>query len=216
MTSNYDYQMLSIDSLVPFADHPFKPYAEQRLADMVESIRTNGIMVPVIVRPATDGKYEILSGHNRVTAAQAAGVESIPVVVRKDLTDEDALLIVTETNLMQRAFADLTHSERAIAIATHYNAMKKKSGYRTDLLEEIESLTSAPMATRLSTKDKLGEKYGLSKDTIMRYVRINGLINELKKRLDNNQIALRVAVSLSYLQKHEQKFKVANFVKTIF
>jgi len=204
MSSSHDYQEISLELLVPFANHPFKQYEGQRLYDMVESIRANGVLVPIVVRPVTDGKYEILSGHNRVAAAKEAELESIPAVVREGLTEEEALLVVTETNLIQRSFADLRHSERAIAIFTHYEAMKKKSGYRTDLLGEIEELTFSPVAKR-SSMGKLGEQYGLSKDTIARYLRVNSLIDGLKEKLDNNEIALRVAVTLSYLRKKEQQ-----------
>jgi len=203
--SNRDYQEISVDLLVPFANHPFTQYEGQRFTDMVESIRQSGVLVPIVVRPIEDGKFEILSGHNRVAAAREAGVEAVPAVMREGLTDEEALFVVTETNLIQRSFADLRHSERALTIATHYDAMKKKSGYRSDLLEEIEALTCAPVAHRLKTREKLGEQYGLSKDTIARYLRVNGLIEELKTRLDNGEIALRVAVTLSYLRKKEQQ-----------
>ena len=203
MSSDRNYQNISVDQLVPFANHPFKPYEGQRFEDMVESVKANGVLVPVVVRPIADGKFEILSGHNRVAAAKEAGLDAIPAVVREGLTDDEAMLIVTETNLIQRSFADLRHSERALAIATHYNAIKKKSGYRSDLLGEIEELTNSPLAKR-STMGKLGEQYGLSKDTIARYLRVNGLVAGLKERLDNGEIALRVAVTLSYLRKKEQ------------
>jgi len=200
------YRKININLVVPFKNHPFKPYEGQRLMDMVESVRANGVLAPIIVRPASNGKYEILSGHNRVAAAKAAELETVPAVVYEELTDEEALLIVTETNLIQRSFADMKHGERAIAIATHYNAMKKKSGYRSDLLNEIDGLTCSPLANKSKrTMGELGEQYGLSKDTIARYLRVNGLIDELKERLDDGVIALRVAVTLSYLRENEQK-----------
>ncbi|MDR2729214.1 MAG: ParB N-terminal domain-containing protein, partial [Chitinispirillales bacterium] len=104
---------LSIDALVPFANHPFKPYEDSRFDDMVRSIKELGVIVPVIVRPKEDGIYEILSGHNRVNAAKQAGLAEVPVIIKENLTEEEASLIVTETNLVQRSFADLSHSERA-------------------------------------------------------------------------------------------------------
>jgi ParB family chromosome partitioning protein len=204
MSNDRDYQEIRIELLVSFADHPFTQYEGQRFTDMVESIRANGVLLPIVVRPAADGKYEILSGHNRVAASREAGYDSVPAVVREGLTEEEAMLIVTETNLIQRSFADLKHSERAVALATHYNAMKKKSGYRSDLLGEIKELTSSPLAKRF-TMDKVGEQYGLSKDTIARYLRVDSLIDSLKERLDNGDIALRVAVTLSYLRRKEQE-----------
>ena len=199
------HKNINIDRFVDFKDHPFKPYEGQRFQDMVESIKANGVILPIIVRQIADDKYEILSGHNRMAAAREAGLTLIPAVVKQGLTDGEALLIVTETNLIQRSFADLKHSERAIALATHYDAMKKKSGYRSDLLQDIEKLTADPLGHRSNTRDKLGSQYGLSKNTITRYLRVNKLIPELKSRLDDDEIAMRSAVSLSYLRKKEQQ-----------
>lgn len=211
MTNEYGYRMLDINSLVPFENHPFEIYQGQRFTDMVESILTNKVIVPIVVRPHGNeiGKYEILSGHNRVEASKEAGYDTIPAIIREGLSDEEALLIVTETNLIQRSFADLKHSERAIAIATHYAAMKKKSGYRSDLLGEIDTLTRSPVGNGSKSKsramDKLGEQYGLSKNTVARYLRIHTLVDSLKEQLDVESIAIRVAVSLSYLRINEQE-----------
>jgi len=198
-------QEINIGQLVPFTNHPFKLYEGQRFTDMVESIRANGVITPIIVRPATDGKYEILSGHNRASAAKEAGLENIPAVVYEGLSDDEAMLIVTETNLVQRSFADLPHSERAVALSIHYDAMKKKSGYRTDLITEIDSLTCAPVGHRTRTRDKLSEQYGLSKNTVARYLRINKLSSALKQCLDSGNIGMRVAEALSYLRLNEQE-----------
>lgn len=205
MKNTREYQEVKLDSLVPYPDHPFEPYEGQRKADMVESIRANGVLVPIIVRSSSDGKYEILSGHNRVAAAKEVGLKIVPAVVRDDLSDGEALLVVTETNLIQRAFADLTHSERAATLATHYEAMKMKSGYRSDLIQDIESMTSSPVGPRSTTRDKLGAQHGLSKNTITRYLCVNKLIPELKSRLNKDGIAMRAAVSLSFLSAEEQE-----------
>ena len=197
----------NLDSLIPFANHPFTLYEGQRFTDMVESIHANGVLVPIIIRPSSQekGKYEILSGHNRVAAAKEAKVNAIPAIIKKGLTDEDALLIVTETNLLQRSFADLKHSERAVALSTHYEAIKKKPGYRSDLIDEIEKLSGAPVGHRMKSRDQLGEQYGLGKTTIARYLRINKLIQALKERLDRNEIGMHVAETLSFLKVEEQE-----------
>ena len=194
------------DKLVTFDKHPFKLYEGQRFTDMVESVRSNGVIVPIVVRSYIQekGKYEILSGHNRVAAAREAGQKEVPVIIRNNLTDEEVLLIVTETNLIQRSFADLKHSERAVALSIHYEAMKKKSGYRSDLLAEIEELTCAPLGHGKRTRDKLGAQYSLGKTTVARYLRVNKLIPALKERLDNDEIGMRAAEALSYLQITEQ------------
>ena len=204
-----NYQEISVHSLVPFKDHPFKLYApeEQRFTDMVESVHANGVLTPIIVRPLSEGKYEILSGHNRVEAAREAGLETVPAIVREGLSDDEAMFIVTETNLIQRSFADLKHSERAVVIAVHYESMKKKSGYRSDLLDEVES-TSDQLGPRSWASGKIGEHYGLSSTTIKRYLRVDKLIQDLKDLLDADKIGIVVAVSLSYLREHEQEIIV--------
>jgi ParB family chromosome partitioning protein len=206
-TTSPKIKMIKLDDLVPFKNHPFKLYEGQQLIDMTESIRANGIYSPIIARSYTEkkGKYEILSGHNRTTAARSAGLKEVPVIIKDGLTDEEALLIVTESNLIQRSFADLKHSERAIVLAMHYEAMKKQSGYRSDLLNEINELTCAPMGHGMRTRDKLSAQYGLGKTTIARYLRVDKLIPALKDRLDNDEIGMRAAEALSYLNVKEQE-----------
>jgi len=210
---------LSLDKLVPFADHPFKLYDGERLDDMVRSVKEYGVIVPVIVRPldGDEGTYEILSGHNRVNAAKIAGVAEVPVVIKKGLTDGEAKLIVTETNLRQRSFADLSHSERAIALHTHLEALKESKGgqgKRNDIFDEIERLsnpheikeneTSALLGEKLYSVEKVGAQYGLSKNSVARYVRVSLLDEALQRRMDNDEIGIYPAVSLSYLAPDEQ------------
>lgn len=195
-----------LDNLIPFKDHPFTLYEGQRFMDMVESVRANGVLVPIVVRPADEeGKYEILSGHNRVEAARMAGIDSILAIVRTGLTEEEAMLIVTETNLMQRSFSDLRHSERAIVLSAHYEAMKAKAAHRLDLIAEIEELSGAPLGHGMKTRDKIGAKYNLGKTTVARYLRINKLIPQLQNRLDKGEIGMRVAEALSFLEVKEQE-----------
>jgi len=210
-TTNVD-----IKHLRPYSNHPFKLYTGQRFNDMVESIRDIGIIYPIIVRPVKghDFDYEILSGHNRVKAAQAAGVDPVPCIVKDGLTDEEAHLIVTESNLIQRSFSDLSHSERAEALAVHHEALKQQ-GKRTDIINEIENLlnasdnagfeTSLPVAKKLTSMGVVGEKYGLSKDNVARYLRLNRLLTCHKERLDNNELSIRAGVTLSYLTANEQE-----------
>ena len=207
--SNHSYQEIAVNLLIPFANHPFKLYDDHRLDDMEESIRANGVHTPIIVRPAPsdEGKYEILSGHNRTEAAKKVGVETVPTIVRKGLTDDEAMFVVTETNLIQRSFTDMLHSEKSVVIAVHYEAIKKKQGYRSDLLESIEGTgaTGEQVAPKLKSADKIGEQYSLSADTIKRYLRVNKLIQPLKERLDNDCFGIVAAVALSYLNEKEQQ-----------
>ncbi|WP_243136981.1 ParB N-terminal domain-containing protein [Alkaliphilus serpentinus] len=204
---------LRLEDLIPFKNHPFKLYEGDRFKDMVESIKNYGVIVPIVVRKIDD-KYEILSGHNRVNAAKEAGLTEIPTVIKEGLTEEEATLIVTETNLMQRSFSELAHSERATVIATRHHAMKSQ-GVRNDLLDEIETLSKAPdlaqdetcgpLDHKLKTRDKLGEEYGLSPRSITRYIRLNHLNNGLKDLVDEGKIAMRAGVDLSYLSEDNQE-----------
>jgi ParB family chromosome partitioning protein len=181
---------------------------------MVESIRENGVIIPIIVSPIDDFTYEILSGHNRVEAAKAAELEYIPAIVRENLSAEEALLIVTETNLIQRSFSDMTHSERAVTLSMHHDAIKRQ-GRRSDLIREIDNMlnasntnaleTSSPVEKKLTSMEEIGQNYALSKESVARYLRIDKLINELKARLDDGEIALRAAVTVSYLASAEQE-----------
>jgi len=203
-----------LDSLVPFPVNPFGLYTGQRLDDMIESIQANGVLVPIIVRPLGDGTYEILSGHNRVEASRLAALQTIPAVVRDDLNDEEALLVLTETNLLQRSLADLTHSERAVALSVHYEAMKSQ-GRRSDLIEEVEAMlqdgvgsmfsTSGPVGQKLGARKRISLEQGLSERHVARYLRVSRLIKPHQNRLDSGAISLRTAVSLSYLSAGEQE-----------
>jgi len=206
-------QEISISMLQPFHNHPFKLYEGERFDDMVRSIKELGVIVPIIVRPKEGGCFEILSGHNRVNAAKEVGLETVPAVIKEQLSDDEAALIVTETNLMQRSFSDLLHSERAIALAAHHKTLKRQ-GARTDLLEELEKLlkpheigdegTLCHGGTRLTSLDKVGQKYSLSKRTVARYLRLNELISEILERVDSEEITFLAAVTLSYLKENEQ------------
>ncbi len=205
---------VSLSQLVPFSNHPFKLYEGHRLNDMVESIKEYGVITPLIVRPIEDNKYEILSGHNRANSAKIASLEKIPVVIKEDLTDEEAMLIVTETNLIQRAFSELSHSEKARILTERHDAIKEQ-GRRTDLIDEIEKLykvddleensTNGQIGHQLKSRDKIGSQYDLSSRKVSRYLRIDTLIKELKERLDNGQIPFTAAVDLSFLNNNEQE-----------
>jgi len=216
--SPYEIKNILISKLLPFANHPFKLYEGKRFDDMRESIKENGVMLPIIARPADGGNYEILSGHNRTEAAKAAGLEFVPAIIREDLNEAEAMLIVTETNLIQRSFADLSHVEKSIALAMHYEAVKRQ-GSRAELINEIEYLlknngnisnnahfeAGAQLGHQLKSRDITALKYGLSKNTVARYLRVNKLIDPLKERLDNKEFGIVPAVEISYLSSEEQE-----------
>lgn len=203
-----------ISDLVPFKNHPFKLYQGERLDDMVASIKEHGIITPLIVRPLENNQYEILSGHNRVNAGKLAGLEKAPVVIKENLTDEEAMLIVTETNLIQRSFWELSHSEKARILAERHEA-EKRWGKNSNKINEIEMMSnidgyeknsnSGTMCPQGETRDKIAGIYDLSPRNVSNYLRIDILIDELKIRLDNNEIPFRAGVDLSFLKEEEQK-----------
>lgn len=208
---------IPLDKLVPFSRHPFKLYEGQKLDDLVESVKANGVMIPIIVRQSvsdidTETSYEILSGHNRVNAARLAGLETIHAIIKDNLGDDEAMLIVTTTNLIQRQFVEMSHSERAAVLSAHHAAIKQQ-GRRHDLVKEIENMlntshgaensTSSPLGN-LTSMDKTGAEYALSKNTIARYLRVNMLTDGLKESLDFGKFGMRAAVAVSYLSEETQ------------
>lgn len=210
--------MLPIELLVPYPNHPFKLYEGERFTDMVRSIKEMGVLLPIIVRPFfvddEEGEmYEILSGHNRVNAAREAGLEEIPSIIRRDLSDEEAILIVTETNLRQRGFESLSYSERAIALKYHMDAIIHQ-GKRTDLIEEINSMLNIDNTVEISTcaqnkkksksRDKIAAKYELGHATVSRYLRLCELSRDFLDKVDNDEIGLYAAMLISYLKVEEQ------------
>ncbi len=206
-----------ISDLIPFKDHPFRLYEGERLNDMVESIKEHGIITPIVLRRLDDGTLQILSGHNRVNAAQVAGIKQInkdKFIILEGVTDEEAMLIVTETNLIQRSFAELSHSEKARILTERHKAIKEQ-GKRMDIINEIEMMsnidgyeensTSYQFDKKLESNEKLGEKYDLSPANVSRYLRIDMLIDQLKARLDENEIPFMAGVDLSFLKGEQQE-----------
>ena len=203
---------VSIEKLVPFNKNPFRLYSGERLDDMTESIRKNGILVPIIVR-GKGAIFEILSGHNRVNAGTIAGLKEIPAIILENISDDEAMVYVVETNLIQRSFVEMTYSEKAAVIALHHSQMFSQ-GKRNDILEQIKLLenphryngneTLPQIGAKLRTDEKIGDKYSLSKNTIARYLRINKLIPKLKNLLDDGNINFIPAVTISFLKEDEQ------------
>ena len=194
-------QEISIDLIDEFPNHPFKVRMDESMMEMADSVKQHGILVPAIIRPKEDGRFEMVAGHRRMTACMIAEKEEIPCIVR-DLTDEEATIIMVDSNLQRE---QLLPSEKAFAYKMRLDAMKKQ-GRRTDL-------TSAPLAQKLTSRAELGKAVGESQDQVRRYIRLTDLIPELLDLVDNSvlkekdklQIALRPAVELSYLTQQEQR-----------
>lgn len=210
----YDKIELEIEKLVPFPEHKFKLYEGERLNSMTESIKANGIIVPIIVWKK-ENEYIILSGHNRVHAGKIAGLTKVPAIIKENLTKDEAVLIVTETNLCQRSFTDLSYSERAFSLKQHYEAVKKQ-GKRNDIINEIETLlntqkfnensTSVQVGQKLDSREKVGNKYGLSNTQVARYLKISSLDTDLINKLDAEIISFVIAYELSCIDKEKQEY----------
>ncbi len=206
-------KQVPIDMLVPYHNHKFTLYEGERLDDMVNSVKENGVLTPIIVRKTDGEKYEILAGHNRVNAAELAGLTTVPAVIKENIPDDEAEMYVIETNLIQRGFEDLKITERAAVVAARHSAMfdddKRKAIERElAILNGDEIPEETENGEKKSKLAEVGENYGLSKDTIARLIRIDKLADELKPLVDSGKIAVRAAVNLSYLFVSEQK-KVA-------
>lgn len=202
-------QMIPVDKIVSFHDHPFRMYEGERLDDMVASIKEHGVLIPVIVQKMDKG-YEMLAGHNRWNASKIVGSEEIPAIVKEDLTEEEEYIYVIETNLMQRSFTELLPSEKAAVLALRYEKIKCQ-GKRKDIIEEIAKLsgieiddTSGHDVHRCKSRDTIGEEYGMTGRNIARYARLHQTIEPIKEMVDNGTMTMGTAVELSYLSEDEQ------------
>ncbi len=208
-------QMLAVDAIRPFHNHPFHLYEGERLDDMVESIREHGVLNPVIVRKMHYG-YEMLSGHNRQNAAKIAGLKEIPAIVKEGLSEAEAYVYVIETNLMQRSFTDLQISEKAAVLAERYDKVlyQRKKDEIIAELKQLEGCDSGQNekgghSDHLSkNRDSLGQEYGLSGSSVARLLRVNQLVPEIKEMLDVGEMQLMAAVQLSYLPEMGQQLVV--------
>jgi ParB family chromosome partitioning protein len=202
-------QMLPVEGIKPFHDHPFHLYEGERLEDMIASVKEHGILNPVIVQKTPEG-YEMLSGHNRLNAAKLAEMKEIPAIVKADLSEEEAYIYVIETNLMQRSFSDLLISEKAAVLKARYEK-ESCQGRRNDILEEIARLEGKEVPAtgghgdhRMKTRDSIGKEYELSGSSVGRLLKINDLIKPFKDMLDRGSLYTKVALQLAFLPEEEQ------------
>ncbi len=203
-------QQIPCDQLHPYHNHKFEMYTGERLEDMIESIRENGVLSPIIVQPIDNG-YEILIGHNRWNASKLARLPTVPAIVKTGLTEDEALTFVVESNVMQRGFTNLRISEQAAVIALRHSKMFSQ-GKRNDILRELamleksetDILTLTPMESKLDSGKAVGAEYGLSKGSVIRLIRIDKLIDELKALVDSGDVSIRAGVELSFLSAEAQ------------
>lgn len=187
---------IDIGKITDFPDHPFKVNNDEKMKEMVNSVKEYGVIMPVIVRPKEDGNYEMISGHRRKRACELAGVKQIRCIV-KDLSDDEATILMVDSNIQRE---EILPSEKAFAYKLKLEAMKHQ-GKRVDL-EENE--TSTPVVAKLRTDEILGNEVGESRENIRRFIRLTYLIPELLEEVDNKRIAFRPAVELSYLEEDYQ------------
>ena len=184
---------IPVEKLKPFPNHPFQVRDDDSMKETVESIKTYGVLQPVIVRTTKDGDYEILSGHRRKHACELAGRKTIPAIVR-ELDDDAAIIFMVDSNLQRE---NILPSERAAAYKMKLEALKRQ-GARTDL-------TSAQVVPKLSAREKVAEEAGVNRMEVTRYIRLTELQPELQQMVDDKKIAFTPAVEISYLKPEEQK-----------
>lgn len=189
-------QRMPLSQLHPFEGHPFKVLDDDAMTETVESIRQMGVANPLIVRPDQDGGYEIISGHRRHHAAELAGLDTIPVIVR-ELADDAAVIMMVDSNLQRE---NILPSERAKAYKMKLEALKHQ-GSRTDLTCE----QNAHKLDGKKSRDIIAEQAGTSKDSVRRFIRLTELIPEILDMVDEKKISMTPAVELSYLKPEEQR-----------
>ena len=215
MTKQYN-QMTEIPGDALVYNNEYDRYQGEQFNDMVESIKQNGILQPLIVRPIKDDKYIILSGNNRKYCGEAAGLTAFPCLVKEGISDEEAQAYIDETNVYQRGFSNLRITKQAEVVARRHEKMFSK-----EKLDEIraeiavlngEAISGENNGTAPKSKlAKVGEEYGLGKTSIARLIRIYKLDESLKPYIDSGKISQRTGVDLSYISVDSQK-KIAQMI----
>ena len=186
-------QQIPIGELFPFKNHPFKVLDDESMQRTVESVEQYGVLSPLIARPRPEGGYEIISGHRRQHAAQLAGLDTLPVIVRQ-MDDDAAVLLMVDSNLQRE---NILPSERAFAYKMKLEALKNQ-GARSDL-------TSTQLVSKLRSNEQLGAENNQSRETVRRFIRLTNIVPELLDMVDEKKIAFNPAVELSYLDEAQQR-----------
>lgn len=184
---------MPLSDLHPFEGHPFKVLDDELMEQTVESIKQIGVVSPLIVRPDPEGGFEILSGHRRLHAAQLAGLEKVPVIV-KEMDDDAAIIFMVDSNLQRE---NILPSERAFSYKMKLEAIKHQG--------ERGEETSSQVGMKFQSLDIVGQEAGDSRNQVHRYIRLTNLIPEILDMVDEKKIAFNPAVELSYLKPSEQK-----------
>jgi len=188
---------VSLSEIDDFPDHPFQVKDDDAMQNMVESVQKFGILTPAVARQKEDGRYELISGHRRKRACDLAGIDTLPVIIRQMSRDE-AIIFMVDSNLQREV---ILPSEKAFSYRMKLEAMKRRAG-------RPSKDNSVPVAQNFDGKTSrqlLGEQIGESQDQIRRYIRLTELIPEILQMVDDNKMAFRPAVEISYLPKKEQQ-----------
>ena len=185
---------IDVRAIYPFENHPFRVVDDEKMEELVESIKANGVLTPVLVRPDDEGTYEMISGPRRLHAAKKAGLLKIPAIV-KEMTNDDAVIAMVDANVQRE---EILPSERAFSLKMKMDALNHR-GKRTDLTLSHEE-------TKFHTAEKIGEAEGLGRAQVHRYIRLTELIPKLLDMVDEKRLALSVAVELSYMNKNVQQW----------
>ena len=186
-------QDIPLELLDDFPNHPFKVRDDEDMLKLIESVSERGVLVPAIVRPKADGRYELISGHRRKRASECAEKKTLRCMV-SDLDDDAATIIMVDSNIQR---TNILPSEKAFAYKMKLDAMNRQ-GKRTDL-------TSTPQVSKLRTNEQLAEQVGESREQIRRYIRLTYLVPELLEMVDEGRIKMRPAVEISYLDEDNQR-----------
>ena len=186
---------LEVEKIRSFKNHPFKVVDDEKMQDLVESIRVNGILSPVLVRPIGNDIYEMVSGHRRMHAAIILGMEKIPAIIR-DMTDDEAIVKMVDANIQRE---ELLPSEKAFAYKMKFEAMKRTAG-------RPRKENSTQIGWNLETAELVGKEIGESKNQVRRSIRLTELIPELLDYVDQRRIQFTVAVEISYIDHEVQKW----------
>lgn len=190
-------QMIAVAEMDDFPNHPFKVCDDEKMQDTIESIRENGVLVPAIVRPKENGRYEIVAGHRRRYACAAAGIAEMPAIVR-EMTDDEAIIIMVDSNLQRET---ILPSEKAFAYKMKLEAMKRRAG------RPLKNNCGQVVPNYFGKKsvEVVGEQVGESYKQIQRYIRLTELIPDILEMVDGKEISFNAGVEVSYLKKEEQE-----------
>ena len=201
---------VDVNAIYPFENHPFKVLDDEKMEELVDSIKLNGILTPVIVRPDDEGTYEMISGHRRLHAAKRAGLQKIPAIV-KEMTNDDAILAMVDSNLQRE---EILPSEKAFAYKMKYEAMKRKAGRpqrktaldRAENDSQVGNNNSAQVGPNLWTSELLAQQVGESKNSIKRYIRLTELIPQLLELVDEKRLPFVTGYEMSFFTREIQKW----------